>query len=720
MLRLRALGGLSIEDAERMLGGAATQRKPLALMALLAAAGPRGVSRDKLLACLWPETSAGKATHRLTQLIYALRRDLGIDDLFVGSTELRLRASALTTDIAEFTGALEGGDVARAVGVYGGPFLDGFYLSDTPTFERWAEEQRSALARRYVAALESLAHDAARRGDLVAAAGYWRQLSHAEPLNAHVAASYIRALGAAGDRVGALRYARSYAALLRAEFDIDPDPEVLAAVERARTDRVVADGSGQPRDASPGSSAAWHAPAIAVLPFTERGPEDETRYFSAGMTDELTAALARVPGLRVASRASTKAFTDCDLDIRQIADRLGVSAVVDGSVRKVGNRIRVSARVVSGTDGRELWSATYDRTLDQVFALQRALAHDVVGALPISTASPPEIEFSPPLTVTGAYPLLLRGRYAVRKRTVEGLALAIEYFEQVVEMDPTCGPAHVGLAECWALRGFAEFGDVESTVAMPRARAAALEAQRIDPRLADAHTALGMVHLLFDWEWAAAHDEFRRAVQLEPRNWFAQTWYAIYLAAAGRHDESIRRILYAETLEPLSLQLRLCVGRCYVLARRYREATEYLEALLAVEPGHTLVTVWLARSLCASGRHGDALDRLGRVPAALHTAYLRRMMVCALLGVGRAEEAREMLRLVQRDLAEGRVPRSSVMHLAAPSVVLGEHDAALDALEQAVRFRSGLLPFLMGEPELDCLRSRPRFRAVLAALRRPE
>jgi TolB-like protein/Tfp pilus assembly protein PilF len=461
-------------------------------------------------------------------------------------------------------------------------------------------------------------------------------------------------------------------------------------------------------------------PAIAVLPFIGLGPEGENAYFSEGMADELTAALTRVPGLRVASRTSAAAVTGHDLDARQIAERLGVSAVVEGSVRTVGHRIRLSARLISGADGCQLWSETYERRLDDVFALQQELARAIVGALPIPAAAGPGIGGPPATTVAAAYPLFLRGRYAARKRTVEGLSLAIEYFDQVVELDPCYAPAHVGLAECWAMRGFAEFGDLESTVAMPRARAAALEALRIDPRLAEAHTMLAVVHLLYEWDWAAADEEFRRALQLEPGNAFAHMWYAVHLSVMGRHDEAVRRVLYAETLEPLAPQIRLCVGRCYYFARRYREAIEYLEGMLEVEAGHPLTTIWLARSLCAAGRYADALEIAERLPPDRYTSYRATLTACALAGLGRIDEAREICVRVRRQFEEGRLPSSSGMRLGAPSALMGDDDAALDALEGALRHRSGHLPFLRTEPEFDRLRGNPRFTALLAELGLPE
>ena len=437
MLQLQVLGSPSVNRDGRPCGGAAGQRKSLALLALLAAGGRRGLSRDKIHAWLWPEISTDKATHRLAQLLYSLRRDLGTEELFLGSTDLRLNPTVLTTDLAEFTTALEVGDFARAVGAYGGPFLDGFYLNDAPEFEHSVEEERSRLAQRHAAALEALARDAAARGDVVAAAGWWRQLAQAEPLNARVAVCYMEALCTAGDRPSALRFAQAYETLLRQEFDTGPDPAVVAAAERLRQLPAGAPAVGAPA-----------APAIAVLPFVNLTPGGENEYFSDGLTDELTNALARVTGLRVASRTSTYALQGKGLDARELADRLGVGALVEGSVRKVGNRFRLSARLVNAADGCQLWSETYERMLEDVFALVEELSRAIAGLLPLAAGPVRAPLVLRSTAVLDAYTLYLRGRYAAHKRTPEGLSLGIEYFEQAVELDPgyalgVCGSRRV-------------------------------------------------------------------------------------------------------------------------------------------------------------------------------------------------------------------------------------------------------------------------------------
>jgi serine/threonine-protein kinase len=701
-MRLVMLGGLSVEGHGNP-QGAASQRKALAVLALLGGAGRRGMSRDKLVGYLWPDSPTDRALHRLTQLLYSLRRDLAAENLFLGTTELSLDPELLAVDLAEFTTALEGGDFVRAVGLYRGPFLDGFFLSGSPEFEYWADGERARLAQRHQGALESLAEAATRRGDLAGASEWWRQLARADPFNARIAVGYMEAMSRAGDRAGGLKFAQAYEASLRLELGAEPDPAVLAMVERLKRPPP------HPLPSAPGK------PALAVLPFVNLTPDSENEYFSDGMTEELTSALARIDGLRVAARTSASAFKGKDLDAREIASRLGVDSLVEGTVRKVGNRIRLTAQLIDATDGCHVWSEAYERTLDDVFALQEELARAIVAVLPIPASAVPHSLVQAPTQTLDAYTLYLQGRYAALKRTVEGLSVGIEYFEQALEKDPGYVLAHAGLAECWALRGFGEFGDLDSNLAMPRARGAALEAMRLDPGSPEAHLWLGVVHFLFDWDWSAAETEFREALRLQPENAYAEIWYAVLLAQLSRHDESLRRIHRAETLDPLSPTVRLSVGRCYYFARRYPEALECLRGMVRVEPGARLATMWLARALACTGRHAEAMGELENVTGHRHQRLtVDALQALILIRAGRPGEALTVCRAIQQRIEEGHGLYPPTL-LATALFQLGDADTAFEMLEQAARSRSAYMPFL-GDPLHDPLRRDPRFGRLLARL----
>ncbi|MGH7527785.1 MAG: BTAD domain-containing putative transcriptional regulator [Gemmatimonadales bacterium] len=382
MLRLRTLGGAVVESGGAALAGTAGQRKSLALLALLAPAGDRGVSRDKVLAYLWPEAEPDRAAHRLTQLLYALRRDLKAEELFLGSNELRLNPELLTSDVQEFSTARRVGELERAVSLYGGPFLDGFFLSGASEFERWVENERTGLAGDYAEALETLAADAAAQGNPRRAAQWWRRLAEQDPLSSRVTVHLMSALAAAGSRAAALDQAREYEALVRDELGAVPNPAVLALAAQLRQ---------RPREPPVGQQAAPPSTVfVAVLPFANLSAVQTNDFFVEGLADELAAALARLDGVRVAARTSAQAFRGGDLDAREIGRRLGVHALIEGSVRQAGGRVRVTAQLVATSDGCRVWSERYEREVADVFAVQ----DELTGAI-VSGAQGPLLSLSP-------------------------------------------------------------------------------------------------------------------------------------------------------------------------------------------------------------------------------------------------------------------------------------------------------------------------------------
>ena len=704
-LRLRVFGPPLVERETGPVSGAAAQRKSLALLALLAGSGATPISRDRLFALLWPEADAGRAGHRLTQLLYALRRDLDADALFLGSAELRLNPAVLSTDISHFTTALERGEFETAVTLYQGPFLDGFFLDDAPEFERWVETERAELARRHRAALEGLARAGSRRGDLAGAAEWWRRLAAADPLNARVAVACMEALAAAGDRAAALQHARAHERSVREELEVGAEPMVLEAAERIRL----------PPAAPPAPSPC--GPSVAVLPFLDISPDHDHEYFSDGMTEELTNLLARVPGLRVASRTGAFALKGRSSAPDEVGARLRVEAFVEGSVRKVGDRIRVAAQLVDVATGYQRWSGTFDRTLENVFGLQEELSRAIVAALPLGAEGSPALAVRPSTQVLEAYTRYLRGRFHALRRTPTSFRLAIEYFEQAVELDPAYALAHAALAECWMLLGFEEFGDMPPLAAMPTARAAAERALALDERLAEGHVWRGGVALLFEYDWPAAEAHLRRAIELRPELPSAHTWYAVYLFALGRGEEALARVQRAVELDPLMLSIQSVVGQTLYFNHRFDDAITRQRALLAIDPGIVRLHAWIARSCFMAGRAAEGLQvaeeatrRLGRDPMLLE--QLGRGYALT----GRVDAARAVLEEVRR-LGEQR-PLSG-WYEAGIRGALGEEEAVRRLMEQQLEQRSGRLAFIAAEPALDHLRDRPWFQALVRKVHPP-
>jgi TolB-like protein len=373
MLRLRTLGGAVVQGDTGPAGGTAGQRKSLALLALLAPGNERGMSRDKIVTYLWPEAEPLRAAHRLTQLVYALRRDLGEEDLVLGTNELRLNFSVITSDVAEFSAARRTGDLEHVVSLYGGPFLDGFYLTNSPEFERWVENERAGFAREYAEALETLAAQATVQGDHRRAAVWLRRLAAHDPLSSRVTVHLMSTLAAAGSRGEAIEQARAYQDLIQRELDAEPNPAIVALAEQLRR---------RPAAAAPALEGASSADvSIAVLPFASLSEAAANNYFAEGLSEELMSALARVKGLRVVARSSVATFRNTVLDAREIGSRLGVRAIVEGTIRQADDRLRLTVQLVDATDGCYLWSERYERRVDDVFAVQDQLTQAIVAGM---------------------------------------------------------------------------------------------------------------------------------------------------------------------------------------------------------------------------------------------------------------------------------------------------------------------------------------------------
>jgi tetratricopeptide (TPR) repeat protein len=317
----------------------------------------------------------------------------------------------------------------------------------------------------------------------------------------------------------------------------------------------------------------------------------------------------------------------------------------------------------------------------------------------------------PATSATEAYTLYLRGRFFALKRTVEGLVTGIELFEQAIRQDPGYALAYAGLAECWTLRGFEEFGDLAPLEALPRAKAVARQALELDPKLAEGHTWSGVVSFLFDWDPVAAEASIRRAIELRPDHSLSHAWYAVFLMARGRHDEAIARSAHAAELDPLAFVIQALVGQCYYFARRFEEALERHRATLAVDPGNLRALIWSARAYRMKGRPEeglltveDAIARFG--PSPLFVA--ERGVLLAQLG--RPKEARAVL----EELMElGQRRYVSAFHEAAVYHALGEQEETRRCFDRLVAERSPMIQFL-GDPTWDDVRDQDWCRELLA------
>jgi len=506
-------------------------------------------------------------------------------------------------------------------------------------------------------------------------------------------------------------------------------PEVSAATSRAiaralakdpvgrfATARDFAEALVEP-DGAPGSVAPPATQGIAVLPFVNLGRSQDSEYLSDGLTDELIDALTQVEGLRVASRTSVFAFKGQALDVRAIGARLGVTAVIEGTVRQAGPRLRITARLTSVEDGKHLWSARYDRQLEDVFALEEEIADSIVNALRadvLAGVGPPAARKRYTANVE-AYNLYLKGRFCWNKRTQEGAAEAIEYFERAIAEDPDYALAYTGLADAHALA--LDYRGTPVSQGMERAKAYARQALALDETLAEAHSSLGWVLFIHDFDWEGAVAEFRRAIALDPRYATARQWYAMPLAAAGHFEESIAQAHTAVELDPASVSLWRTAGWAYYYARRWEPAIRHLRRAIAMNPTAEESHRVLGLVLSQTGALQDAeMAYREALSISRETAYATAGLGNVLVRQGREPEARALLAELRERADERYV---SPVALVMLSIALGERDEAFRWMERAYVERRGWMAYLAVEPLCDPLRGDERFDELLSKMRLP-
>lgn len=452
--------------------------------------------------------------------------------------------------------------------------------------------------------------------------------------------------------------------------------------------------------------------SIAVLPILNRGSDAETEYFSDGMTDELINALAKVEGLRVVSRTSAFAFKSSDAPIKEIGERLGVGFVLEATVRRSGVRLRMSARLVSVETDSTLWSETYERQLEDVFAVQDEITHAIVmtitealqlghlrGALPVQ--QPRSLE---------AYDLYLLGRHHWYKRTEPSMRRALELFKEAAAADPTYAPAYSGIADASALLASWQFATAKE--AYPQAAKAAQRALELDPSLADAHASLGFVKLNAEMDWEGAMREFRTAIALNPSHETAHRWLSAFLAGIGRDVEAMPIALRAIELDPISVLPRMNLGIVQWLAWHHEAAEVEFRRVIEKDPQFVRAYAFLAASLSFQDRHDEAIAiaRIGVVKSSRHAMLLLALGVC-IARAGRLDEARAIF--------EPIVPVLDPFYEATVYAALGEDSAAFDTLARASNARSDWLYSLGRQPWFGQYHSHPRFISLLELLRLP-
>ncbi len=463
-----------------------------------------------------------------------------------------------------------------------------------------------------------------------------------------------------------------------------------------------------------GAGTIREARTIAVLPFVNASADPENEYLSDGITDELIIALSKVEGLNVASRTSVFALKGLREDVRNLGARLNVSAVLEGTVRRSGNRLRVTVQLTGVADGRTLWSERYDRELDDVLAIQDEIAGTIVRTLRATLlrdlGDAPLVRYAANLR---AYHLYLKGRYWWNRRTQSAISEGIKYFEQAIAEDARYALAYTGLADSYALQ--VDYRGLPVREGMERARAMARKALELDDSLAEAHTSLAWVLFIHDWNWPAAAGEFQRAIRLNPAYSVARQWYSWFLVAMGQPAAALAEGRRAIDLDPASVSIRRSMGWLYYYAREYEASLEHLRRALEMNPTAEENHRLLGLTYMQLGAYDDAAAAFREAAASSENPALANAdlgVVAALKG--KVGEARAVLAGLRAESRERYVSPVVFVNLHG---ALGEADAAFEWLDRAYEDRRGWLAYLRVEPRLDGLRGDPRFPRLLERMR---
>ena len=472
------------------------------------------------------------------------------------------------------------------------------------------------------------------------------------------------------------------------------------------------------RNVATNQANATRSTSLVVLPLENLSGDKDQDYFADGMTDELIANLAKIRSLHVISRSTAMTYKGTRKPLSEIARELNVDAVVEGTVMRVGSRVRITAELVQVSTDHHLWADTYESQMGDVLALQNRVSAAIVNEIRINL-TPEERErlAKTPAVAPEAYENYLKGLYYWNKRSDENLTRAIGYFERATQLDPNYALAYAGLSDCYAIISAEIFGTMPASEAAPKARAAAVRALELDPTLAEAQTSLATEKFNYEWDWNGAAQGFERAIGLNPSYATAYQRYSLYLIAMGRAQDSFAQIQKARALDPLSLSINFSLGWRLYMARQYDAAITQLKDTLEMDPSYELPHLVAGQAYEQKGNYALAIPELRKaVELSRGTPLMVSALAHAYARSGNRAEAEKLLAQLQAKSMNHYV---SPYYFAIVCVGLGRTEEALDWLEKAFGDRSNGLVFLKVEPELDDLRSNSRFIALQQKLEFP-
>jgi len=458
------------------------------------------------------------------------------------------------------------------------------------------------------------------------------------------------------------------------------------------------------------SASSVQIQSIAVLPFINASGNSDVEYLSDGMTESLINSLSQLPGVSVKARSSVFRYKGREIEAQQVASELSVRAILNGRVVQRGDNLTLYLSLVDGRNGNQIWGDQYDRKLTELVTLQNEIARDVSQKLQARLSGTGEQKVAKTYTANAeAYQLYLKGRYHVLKLTLSEIQTGISYFQQAIAVDPSYALAYVGLADAYRS---ALAGDMPPTELLPKAKAAAQKAIEIDDTLADAHAELGFIIFWYDWDWTAAENQYKRALELDPNGADTHLFYAHLLSNTGRHAEALAEVKRARELDPLNLRTNALEGQFLIHAGRANDALARLQKTFEMDPNYYFAHLFASSAYIDKGMFPEAIAQAQRARelSGPTNSHPMAFLGYALAKSGKQAEARAVLAELLKSSSERYV---SPYNLALIYSGLGERDEALSWLERAYEHRDQKIVFLKVEPKWDNLRADPRFNSLL-------